>query len=660
MVLTLKLFRTRKNPVLLMVLGLASCILLFSACSDSGDGKDGSSNPSEADTGALSFKLALRPQTNKHGLSRTAVLDCVANGVEKIEALVYNPDNAFLSGGGPWDCAAGKGSVAGIPAGNNRTIVILGKNDSGHVVIRGQKEGVDIVANQESSAGVIDCYTFVSSLKAPTDGMTAFAGALNLEWNDVAGATGYHLVVSNNSELEDPIINDHFTTSSFAPSGLSSATTYYWKVIAQDANHNRGAESATWSFTLRENEENTPPKAQISRPEPFSTFTTSDDIVFTGNGIDAEDGDLNSASCVWTSDVDGRIGEGESVATDTLSAGKHQITLTVADSIGATGMESVVVIIATGRLPDTGQIEFYTETTGQDSDYKINPPTYTKLDAAGTALDPGAAIWAMVRDDVTNLIWEVKTDDDTIHNKNHRYVLEDVQEKFIAQLNNNNFGGRSDWRLPTIKELYSILNNGDAEFKIDTAYFPNTTFKDYSYMKDGAYLSSTERAETPDTYWKVEFLYGQVSLTGFPPEGFVRAVCGGKNESTKINNGDGTVTDLGTGLMWQQVNAEAVAVSWEAALDYCETLVRAGRGDWRLPNTKELQSIVDYETKDPAINTAFFPNTKPDATAGSIYWTSTTQTMNSNYAWTVHFYHGGIFRENKTEQHYVRCLRGGQ
>jgi formylglycine-generating enzyme required for sulfatase activity len=112
--------------------------------------------------------------------------------------------------------------------------------------------------------------------------------------------------------------------------------------------------------------------------------------------------------------------------------------------------------------------------------------------------------------------------------------------------------------------------------------------------------------------------------------------------------------------MWQQVNAEAVAVSWEAALDYCETLVRAGRGDWRLPNTKELQSIVDYETKDPAINTAFFPNTKPDATAGSIYWTSTTQTMNSNYAWTVHFYHGGIFRENKTEQHYVRCLRGGQ
>lgn len=78
-------------------------------------------------------------------------------------------------------------------------------------------------------------------------------------------------------------------------------------------------------------------------------------------------------------------------------------------------------------IPDTGQTKCYDNTTeipcpvsgedfcGQDGNYTINPPSYTKLDAAGGALPDGAASWVMVRDNVTGLIWENKTNDGSIH-----------------------------------------------------------------------------------------------------------------------------------------------------------------------------------------------------------------------------------------------------
>jgi Protein of unknown function (DUF1566) len=55
----------------------------------------------------------------------------------------------------------------------------------------------------------------------------------------------------------------------------------------------------------------------------------------------------------------------------------------------------------------------------------------------------------MVRDDVTGLVWEVKTYDDSIHDKDNLYTWQDAQDVFIAQLNSDNFGGHSGWRLPT-------------------------------------------------------------------------------------------------------------------------------------------------------------------------------------------------------------------
>ncbi len=113
---------------------------------------------------------------------------------------------------------------------------------------------------------------------------------------------------------------------------------------------------------------------------------------------------------------------------------------------------------------------------------------------------------------------------------------------------------------------------------------------------------------------------------------FVRYVRGSSyGENQYVNNGDGTVTDLATGLMWQQSD-DGTGRNWEEALAYAEDLNQAGHTDWRLPDVHELQSIVDYtrslqETSSAAID-PIFNCTQITDEGGSInygfYWTGTT------------------------------------
>ena len=115
--------------------------------------------------------------------------------------------------------------------------------------------------------------------------------------------------------------------------------------------------------------------------------------------------------------------------------------------------------------------------------------------------------------------------------------------------------------------------------------------------------------------------------------------------------------DNRTGLMWV-TNPVDVGMtgthSWEAAIAACEALTYATYSDWRLPNIKELASIVNYQNYNPAINTIYFPNT-PNST----YWSSTTYVPNSPYAWYVMFDTGNVGNTIKTDPLNVRCVRAG-
>ena len=331
-------------------------------------------------------------------------------------------------------------------------------------------------------------------------------------------------------------------------------------------------------------------------------------------------------------------------------------------------------------LPDTGQTKCYNNTEeitcpgsgeafyGQDGNYLINPPSYTKLEASGNDLADSATSWVMVRDNVTGLIWEVKTDDGYIHDKDNQYTWYDSNpetnggdagtpgdgtdtEDFIAALNTANFGGNNDWRLPTIKELASISNLGMSRPAVDTVYFPNTVLSSY-------YWSSTTQADDTSSAWFVDFFdYGADGWLGKSNNYYVRAVRGGQGGSlgNLIINGDGTVTDVATGLMWQQ-DGTGSRITWEEAISYCEELSLLGYEDWRLPNFKELRSIVDYTKGNPAINTNCFPTT-----VSSYYWSSTTDTRQKSRAWHVYFKHGNDGWGGKSSLYfYVRAVRGGQ
>jgi hypothetical protein len=145
-------------------------------------------------------------------------------------------------------------------------------------------------------------------------------------------------------------------------------------------------------------------------------------------------------------------------------------------------------------------------------------------------------------------------------------------------------------------------------------------------------------------------------------DGFYQAGC--PTEGRFVDNGDGTITDTCTGLMWQkatadvngdgEINSSADRLNWQDALKYCENLIFAGHDDWRLPNIRELESIVDHSRWDPAIDPVF------EATSEDWYWSSTSGAAYPNYAWHAHFYDGVVYvDQNKISRYFVRAVRSG-
>ncbi len=137
------------------------------------------------------------------------------------------------------------------------------------------------------------------------------------------------------------------------------------------------------------------------------------------------------------------------------------------------------------------------------------------------------------------------------------------------------------------------------------------------------------------------------------------------------DHGDGTVTDLRTGLMWTKCGESLVGencddgsipmTNWETALDRAEDHVFAGYDDWRLPNVKELQSLVEYCRSGPAINESVFPWPLYNANSLSerVLWTSSPHTQLAGEVWTVDFADGRLLYSSKDTLRGLRLVRGG-
>ena len=125
------------------------------------------------------------------------------------------------------------------------------------------------------------------------------------------------------------------------------------------------------------------------------------------------------------------------------------------------------------------------------------------------------------------------------------------------------------------------------------------------------------------------------------------------NAPSYTDNGNGTITDNVTTLVWQKQD-DATPRTWADAITYCDTLTLGVQTDWRLPSQIELISIIDNGSSLPSINTTYFPNT-----VSSNYWSSTTVAYSSAYAWFVYF-GSGESGANEPGASYARCVRGGQ
>lgn len=217
-------------------------------------------------------------------------------------------------------------------------------------------------------------------------------------------------------------------------------------------------------------------------------------------------------------------------------------------------------------------------------------------------------------------------------------------------------GGYADWRVPNIKELYSLMDFSgvtgsagpsqtgappDARPYLDTKAFrfeyPSVgRFIDAQYISSTAYLGTVMGRER--AFFGVNFADGRIK--GYPQGGgpgkrqwYLRLVRGnadyGKNDFH--DNGDGTVLDRATGLTWTKADSGR-GMNWAAALSYCRGLTTGGQGDWRLPNAKELHSIVDYSrapdaTRSAAIDPVFQITPITDEEGGQdwpYFWSSTS------------------------------------
>jgi hypothetical protein len=221
--------------------------------------------------------------------------------------------------------------------------------------------------------------------------------------------------------------------------------------------------------------------------------------------------------------------------------------------------------------------------------------------------------------------------------------------------------GHDDWRLPTIKELYSlILFDGTDVSACASGTCPATPFIDTRYFGyaygdtnagerviDAQFATSTKYVSTTmngdETMFGVNFADGRIKGYGLSMRGsdktfFVLYVRGGSNygQNAFVDNGNGTISDNATGLVWSQADSGS-GMNWESALAYCEGASAAGADDWRLPNAKELQSIVDYSRSPATSNSAaidpIFSVTPITNEAGEtdypFYWSNTTHADSS-------------------------------
>lgn len=278
---------------------------------------------------------------------------------------------------------------------------------------------------------------------------------------------------------------------------------------------------------------------------------------------------------------------------------------------------------------DTAVITCGQSFNGQDAQYNGLQPAYQN-NGDGTITDLN-----------TGLMWQADP------------IAKTTYADAIAGVGSFNLAGYTDWRVPTIQELYSLIDftGIDASSAPDTSGvtpFINDDYFTFYYgntgngerLIDSQWVTSTIYIDTvmngQECFFGVNFADGRIKCYPTAPRGngyFAIYVRGGNNYGVNnfVDNGNGTITDSATGLTWMQGDSGS-GMTWGDALNYCENLSLARADDWRLPNIKALHTIVDYTRSPATTNSAaidpLFTSTQITNEGGQadypFYWSSTT------------------------------------
>lgn len=218
---------------------------------------------------------------------------------------------------------------------------------------------------------------------------------------------------------------------------------------------------------------------------------------------------------------------------------------------------------------------------------------------------------------------------------------------FVRELNAENHCGLNQWRLPSRHEMFSLISHT----RINPAVVRPNLFMN---LFNGYYWTHTSCARYPDQAWYLHLGGGRV-VKGMKHASYMTwPVCGmignkqisesealPGDEKERFIQLNGMVADRKTRLNWmQQANPSDVAVTWKDALSLIQQTNQKkylGFSDWRLPNIRELESLVDDRRHSPAIQShELFADIRP------FYWSATTSLFEPSYAWTLYTDDGNI------------------
>jgi hypothetical protein len=267
--------------------------------------------------------------------------------------------------------------------------------------------------------------------------------------------------------------------------------------------------------------------------------------------------------------------------------------------------------------------------------------SFTKISATGEKLPFDAKEWACLKDNVTGLLWEVKT----AKNAAEMYSFTNT-DNVVKTQNTQKLCGQTNWRLPQIQELQSIVDYSVSypNPAIDLNFFLNST--------NHIYWSQTPYMKNSNDVWGIYFDDGRVYEQDKNTQAALISVSSEKKQAEKsyvvLENGN-EILDTQTGLIWRRC-VEGMKWDGKTCTGYpfggmlVECLHRAANEarltgkNWRLPNIKELGSLVDATQPNLAIDLTIFPNTPNDQ-----MWSSSPYALDAFFGWAVHFYYGASY-----------------